>query len=68
MSKKLTYARFVEGIALAISLLAVFIHVGKYTILTIPNILFYAWHVMIGMTLIFLYYPLGRKMKNKTRT
>ena len=68
MSKKLTYVRFVEGIALAISLLAVFIHVGKYTILTIPNILFYAWHVMIGMTLIFLYYPLGRKMKNKTRT
>ena len=67
MSKKLTYVRFVEGIALAISLLAVFIHVGKYTILTIPNILFYAWHVMIGMTLIFLYYPLGRKMKNKTK-
>lgn len=66
MEKKTTYARLVEVIMVAISLLAAFIHVGKYTTLSMPNIRFYAWHVVIGLVLIFLYYPLGRKMKNKS--
>ncbi len=29
--------------------------------------MFYAWHLMIGMVLIFLYYPLGRKRENKSK-
>jgi len=60
------YDKIAKIIIVAISLLAVFIHVGKYTVLTMPNILFYAWHLLIGLVLIFLYYPLGRKMKKKT--
>ena len=64
METKSAYDRLVKGIILVISLFAVFIHVGKYTFLTIPNIRFYAWHVMIGLVLIFLYYPLGRKKKD----
>ena len=64
METKSAYDRLVKGIILVISLFAVFIHVGKYTVLTIPNIRFYAWHVIIGLVLIFLYYPIGRKKKD----
>lgn len=41
------------------SLFAVIIHVGNYTTFTMPSILFYAWHLLIGLVLIFLYKPLG---------
>ena len=42
-----------------VSLFAVIIHVGNYTTFTMPSILFYAWHLLIGLVLIFLYKPLG---------
>lgn len=61
MEKKISYQKFVSGMIVAISVFAVLIHVGNYTIFTLPSILFYAWHLMIGMVLIFLYYPLGGK-------
>ena len=32
---------------------------GNYTTFTMPSILFYAWHLLIGLVLIFLYKPLG---------
>lgn len=66
METKSTYQKIISGIIVAISIFAVFIHVGNYTVFTLPSILFYAWHLMIGMVLIFLYYPLGRKMENKS--
>ncbi len=66
MEKKTSYQKFVTGIIIAISLFAVFIHVGNYTIFTLPSILFYSWHLMIGMVLIFLYHPLGEKKENKS--
>lgn len=61
MEKKISYQKFVSGMIVAISVFAVLIHVGNYTIFTLPSILFYAWHLMIGMVLIFLYHPLGGK-------
>lgn len=67
MESKLTYQKVVSAIAIAISLFAVFIHVGNYTVFTIPSILFYAWHLWIGMILIFLYKPLGGKKENPTK-
>lgn len=67
MEKKISYEKIVKWIIIAISLFAVFIHVGNYTIFTLPSIMFYAWHLMIGMVLIFLYYPLGRKRENKSK-
>lgn len=66
MEKKTSYQKIITGIIVAISLFAVFIHIGNYTLFTLPSILFYAWHLMIGMVLIFLYYPLGRKKENKS--
>ena len=63
MENKSTYQKVVQGIIIAIALFAVFIHVGNYTIFTLPSILFYAWHLMIGLVLIFLYNPLEKKIK-----
>lgn len=60
MNNKITYQKFVKFAIAVLALFAVFIHVGNYTLFTIPSILFYAWHLMIGMLFIFLYYPLGR--------
>lgn len=61
MEKKITYQQVVKWIIIALALFAVFIHIGNYTLFTIPSILFYAWHLLIGMLFIFLCYPLGRK-------
>ncbi len=65
MENKSTYQKVVQGIVIAIALFAVFIHVGNYTIFTLPSILFYAWHLMIGLVLIFLYNPLEKKIKKE---
>ena len=68
MEKKTAYDKIVQAIVIAVSIFAAFLHIGNFTVFTIPSILFYAWHLLIGLVLIFLYYPLGRKMQNKTRT
>lgn len=59
MDKKLTYQEVVTAVCMLVSLFAVIIHVGNYTTFTMPSILFYAWHLLIGLVLIFLYKPLG---------
>lgn len=64
---KNNYQKFIKGMIVTISLFAVFIHVGNYTIFTIPSILFYAWHLLIGLVLIFLFNPLENKIKNKSK-
>lgn len=74
MKGKLTYQKFVNYMIIAVSVFAVLIHIGNFTIFTFPSILFYAWHLLIGLVLIFLYYPLGRtkelspRMKSLCRT
>ncbi len=67
MKKKIAYDKLVQAIVIAVSIFAAFLHIGNFTLFTIPSILFYAWHLLIGLVLIFLYYPLGRKMKEKTK-
>lgn len=59
MDKKFTYQKVVTVVCMLVSLFAVIIHVGNYTTFTMPSILFYAWHLLIGLVLIFLYKPLG---------
>lgn len=67
MEKESTYKKIITGVIIAISLFAVLIHVGNYTVFKMPSILFYAWHLLIGLVLIFLYYPLGRKNENMSQ-
>lgn len=59
MDKRFTYQKVVTAVCMLVSLFAVIIHVGNYTTFTMPSILFYAWHLLIGLVLIFLYKPLG---------
>ena len=54
------YTKFLSSTILVISLFAVVLHVGNFTFFTLPSIQFYAYHVMIGLLLIFLYFPLGK--------
>jgi TRAP transporter 4TM/12TM fusion protein len=57
---KAFYAEFLSFVILCISIFAAALHVGNFTVFTLPSIKFYAYHVMIGLILIFLYYPLGK--------
>ncbi len=59
MEKKFTYQNVITAVCILVSVFAVIIHVGNYTTFTMPSILFYAWHLLIGLVLIFLYKPLG---------
>ncbi|AEV29500.1 TRAP transporter, 4TM/12TM fusion protein [Sphaerochaeta pleomorpha str. Grapes] len=52
------YQGMISALILFVSLFAIALHVGNYTVFTLPSIQFYAYHVMIGLILVFLYYPL----------
>jgi TRAP transporter 4TM/12TM fusion protein len=52
------YTRVITAVILYVSLFAVLLHVGNFTVFTLPSIEFYAFHVMIGLILVFLYNPL----------
>lgn len=67
MERTKGYDRFVMAATACVSVFAALFHIGNFTFFRIPSILFYAWHLMIGFVLIFLYYPLGRKTKEKNR-
>ncbi len=58
---KTGYARFVQYAIAFVSLLAIALHVGNFTVFALPSIKFYAWHIMLGLALVFLYYPLDKK-------
>jgi TRAP transporter 4TM/12TM fusion protein len=60
MENKLSYQKVITAVCVLVSVFAVIIHVGNYTVFTMPSILFYAWHLLIGLILIFLYHPLGK--------
>jgi TRAP transporter 4TM/12TM fusion protein len=55
------YQSVISTTILFVSLFAIALHVGNYTLFTLTSIRFYAFHVMIGLVLIFLYYPLQGK-------
>lgn len=65
MGKKLTYNQFLKYVLVALSIIAVILHVGNYTIIGMQSVKFYAWHVMIGVSLIYLYYPLEKIIKKE---
>ena len=56
----LLYNKFLSSVIMFVSIFTVALHVGNFTVFTLPSIKFYAYHVMIGLVLIFLYYPLGK--------
>ena len=60
--KRSIYHRVTTVTILCVSLFAVLLHVGNFTVFTLPSIKFYAFHVMLGLVLVFLYYPLERSV------
>jgi TRAP transporter, 4TM/12TM fusion protein len=60
------YDRVKRYAILFVSLFAMALHIANFTVITLPSIKFYAYHVMIGLVLIFLYYPLDRKHPEKS--
>jgi len=62
-----TYQRVLSFIIVCVSLFAVLLHVGNFTVFTLTSIKFYAYHVMIGLVLIFLYHPLERSAPDSKR-
>lgn len=65
--ERMTYQRAMTGLAVFISLVAVAVHVGNFTLFSIPSILFYAWHLLIGTVLVFIYKPLEKQVKGAGR-
>lgn len=58
--EKMKYQKINKTMVIALALFAVVIHVGNYTFFTMPSILFYAWHLFLGLFFIFLTNPLGK--------
>ncbi|MEG1777955.1 MAG: C4-dicarboxylate ABC transporter, partial [Angelakisella sp.] len=41
------------------------LHIGQFTFFPMASIKFYAWHMLLGMLLIFLYVPTSKKNPKK---
>lgn len=65
MGNMANYEKFRKYFIVALAVLVVFIHVGKYTFLPMESIKFYAWHLMLGLVAVFLYYPFSNKNPKK---
>lgn len=61
MEKKLTYEQFRKYVLVAISVFTGILHIGQFTFLPMESIKFYAWHLTLGLILVFLYKPASKK-------
>jgi TRAP transporter 4TM/12TM fusion protein len=55
--KPLTFAGFRKWFALALCLFTGLLHIGQFTFTPMESVKFFSWHVMLGLTLTFLYKP-----------
>jgi TRAP transporter 4TM/12TM fusion protein len=56
--KMLTFAGFKKWLALLLCLFTGLLHIGQFTVIPMESVKFFSWHVMLGLTLTFLYKPL----------
>ena len=61
------YQKFVKYLILAISIFTVVLHIGEFTFMPMVSIKFYAYHVMVALVLIFLYFPLDKKKPDASK-
>lgn len=61
MKYKLTYEKFHKWLFTILSILIVILQVGKFTFLSMESIKFYTWHLMLGLIVVFMYYPFDKK-------
>jgi TRAP transporter 4TM/12TM fusion protein len=55
--KKLTYADFKKHLTIVLCLFTGLLHIGQFTFVHMESVKFFTWHVMLGLTLTFLYKP-----------
>ncbi len=48
-------------IIIILSIFTGLLHIANYSVISLPSIMFYAWHVLLGLTLLYLYTPLSKK-------
>lgn len=60
MSADSRYQKIIRIIIIFVSLYAVALHVAEFTFYTMPSIKFFAYHVMVALVLIFLWFPIER--------
>ncbi len=61
MSDSATYKKVRKIILILISVFTGLLHIAQYSVITLPSIMFYAWHLLLGLTLLYLYTPLSKK-------
>lgn len=64
-STSFSYETFKKYFVIVLSLFTAFLHIAKFTFLPMESIRFYAWHLMLGLIFLFLYYPASKKKNSK---
>ena len=54
------YNKIKKYILIVISVYTGLLHIGQFTFFPMESIRFFAWHLMLGLIVIFLYYPLSK--------
>jgi len=65
MEVNLSYSKFRKIFVIIISLFTGLLHIAKFTILPMESIKFFAYHLMLGLILVFLYVPTSKKNPKK---
>ena len=55
------YNKVKKYLLIAISVFTGLLHIGQFTFFPMESIRFFAWHLMLGCIIIFLYYPTSKK-------
>ncbi|MEG1447041.1 MAG: TRAP transporter fused permease subunit [Ruthenibacterium sp.] len=65
MEKNATYEQFRKYFVIVLSVFTGLLHIGQFTVFPMESIKFYAWHLMLGLILVFLYSPSDKKNPKK---
>jgi len=61
MEQNSTYLKWRRYFLIAISVFTGLLHVSQFTFFPIESVRFYAWHLTLGLVLVFLYVPADKK-------
>lgn len=65
MAKDMSYDNIKKYVLIVLSVFTGLLHIAQFTFLPMESIKFYAWHLMLGLILVFLYVPTDKKNPNR---
>ncbi|MEG1577571.1 MAG: TRAP transporter fused permease subunit [Oscillospiraceae bacterium] len=65
MGKPSNYDLFKKYFVICLSVFTGLLHIGQFTVFPMESIRFYAWHLLLGLILVFLYVPTSKKNPTK---